>query len=230
MITLPNECYYAIFHNLQNDYKSLFSCALVNRQCCRIIIPILWSEPRHHFKNEKLIRVLFLTLNSEEQTLLIPFKINLPNHPKPLFEYTNYITSINYYFYDGIRNWLTYKKRELEKVVICSLIAMFLRTSNSLKYLYLDDEIFCNQLVFENLYENTTVTSIDLYHEYNINYGFKSKAIDALVKILCKNSTLTSLKLISILLGIKGMEILLEALYKNTVLRSLNLRFVVEVR
>src|SRR5260364_52237 len=102
MITLPNECYYIIFNNLRNNYKNLFSCALVNRQWCRIIIPILWSEPTHHFEDIRLIRIFLLTLNAEEQGLLIPFKITLPSFPKPLFEYTSYITSVNNYLYDGI--------------------------------------------------------------------------------------------------------------------------------
>ncbi|KAF0525702.1 f-box domain-containing protein [Gigaspora margarita] len=139
MITLPNECYYAIFNNLCHDYKNLFSCALVNRHWCRVIIPILWSKPK--LKNIKLIRIFLLTLNVNEQALLIPFKITLPSHPKPLFEYTNYITSINSdYLHNGVRSWLTcegfemYKRdeasHELENAVESSLIVMLLRTSN----------------------------------------------------------------------------------------------------
>ncbi|KAF0562537.1 f-box domain-containing protein [Gigaspora margarita] len=97
MIALPNECYYQIFNNLRcNDdyYRDLFSCILVNRHWCRVAIPILWSEPEQHFKDEIIIRTFLLTLNTEEQALLIPFKNILPNGQKPLFEYTSYITSI----------------------------------------------------------------------------------------------------------------------------------------
>ncbi|KAF0451919.1 f-box domain-containing protein [Gigaspora margarita] len=137
MITLPNECYYMIFNNLRPDHKNLFLCALVNRHWCRLVIPILWSDPEEHFTDIRLIRIFLLTLNAEEQALLIPFNITLPNHPKPLFDYTNYITSINNYLYYGIRNWLydiKYKpfitECELENAVKCSLITMFLRTSN----------------------------------------------------------------------------------------------------
>src|SRR5690242_10913031 len=101
MIMLPNECLFEIFNNFlsnyqtdyQNDYKSLFSCLLVNRQWCRIIIPILWSEPKHYFKDKRLIRIYLFSLNAEEQAQLIPFKIFLPNNPKPLFEYESYTTS-----------------------------------------------------------------------------------------------------------------------------------------
>ncbi|KAF0550186.1 hypothetical protein F8M41_024932 [Gigaspora margarita] len=128
-----------------SNYKNLFSCALVNRYWCRIIIPILWNEPGYYFKDIRLIKILLLTLNAEEQTLLIPFKISLPSYSKPLFEYTRYITTVTSDLYDGIRNLLPcnevynwYQRYEIENAVKYSLIAMLLRTSENLKYLYLD--------------------------------------------------------------------------------------------
>ncbi|KAF0536908.1 hypothetical protein F8M41_008844 [Gigaspora margarita] len=162
-------------------------------------------------------------LNAEKQALLIPFKIVLPNHPKPLFKYTSYITSVNCYLSEGVRNWYRneshYILQELEYAVEGSLICMFLRTSKNLKFLSLN-VIICNQIIFKNLNGNTVVISVDLY---NINSGFKYKVIDGLVKFLNKNSTLTSLNLRLIQLGYEEVKILLEALYENTVLNSLNL-------
>ncbi|KAF0524688.1 f-box domain-containing protein [Gigaspora margarita] len=229
MITLPLDCYDIIFNNLRHNYKNLYSCALVNRQWCRIIIPILWSEPKNHFKNIKLIRTFLLTLNSEEQALLIPFKITLPSYPRPLFEYTSYITSIEEHLYDGIRKWIHYERDktvlELENVVKYSLIRMFLRTSKNLKSLILDNKTICNQIIFENLYENTTITSIILYYTC-IDLNFKT--IDILIQILHKNSTLTSLDL-----NLQGYrffsnieserEALIDALCKNNTLKKLNI-------
>ncbi|KAF0478015.1 hypothetical protein F8M41_024118 [Gigaspora margarita] len=178
MIALPIECYRAIFNNLRYNYKELFSCILVNRQWCRIIIPILWSDSKKHFKNVKLIEMFLLTLNAKEQALLIPFKITLPNQRKPLFEYTSYITSVNNDLYHGVSNLIQDRKYEtgdeLRNAINCSLISMFLRTSKNLEYLSLN-EVICNQLIYENLYENTTITSIDLDTLNNI---FRSKAID----------------------------------------------------
>ncbi|KAF0537717.1 f-box domain-containing protein [Gigaspora margarita] len=223
MISLPNECYHEIFNNFQSNYKFLFSCALVNRQWCRVIIPILWSKPGHHFKNKKLINILLLSLNAEEQTLLIPFNITLSNYQKPLFEYTSYITFVSNFLYEGIRDWLPSKKNklgnELENAVDFSLITMLLRTSKNLKFLSLN-EIICNQIIFEKVYENTTVTSMQLC---NVDDGFKYKAIDRLAKILSKDSTLTSLHLSLYQLEFEGVKTLLEALYKNTTLNSLDL-------
>ncbi|KAF0525701.1 f-box domain-containing protein [Gigaspora margarita] len=227
MKTLPLECYYIIFYNLHHDYKNLFSCALVNRHWCRVIIPILWSKP--NLKDMRLIRIFLLTLNVNEQALLVPFKITLPDHPKPLFEYTNYITSINsYYLHYGVKFWLAcggFEMRKLDKIphelenaIESSLVTMLLRTSKNLKSLHLN-EIICNQLIFENLHENTTVTSMNLG---KISDDFKSKAIDLLVKILYTKSTLTSLNFGSNKLEPGEMKMILEVLYKNTTLNSLN--------
>ncbi|KAF0471044.1 hypothetical protein F8M41_025282 [Gigaspora margarita] len=181
MITLPNECYYEIFNNLQHNYKTLFSCALVNREWCRFIIPILWSEPRRYFSDTRLIRICLLTLNAEEQAFLIPFKISLPSYSKPLFEYTSYITSVSEFLFEGIKNWLRYNKysRGLGNVVKHSLITMFLRTGKNLKYLYIDETI-CSPIILEYFYKNSTVNTVDFVPSYDINDDFKSKAIDGL--------------------------------------------------
>ncbi|KAF0525837.1 hypothetical protein F8M41_014328 [Gigaspora margarita] len=224
MTTLPNECYYIIFNNFRRYHKSLFSCALVNRQWCRVIIPILWSESEHHFHDEKLIRTLLLMLNAEEQTLLIPFKISIPSNPNPLFEYSSYIISVTNGLHDGIRNWVPPYERyefgyETENAIKCSLIAMFLRTGKNLKYLNIDNTI-CNQIIFENLYKNTTITSIELC---NISSDSKPKAIGVLTNVLCENSTLTSLDLRRNQLGFEEMKTLVEGFYKNTTLNSLDL-------
>ncbi|KAF0403821.1 hypothetical protein F8M41_009182 [Gigaspora margarita] len=206
MITLPEECYYIIFNNLRPRLKNLFSCALVNRYWCRIVIPILWNDPKDYLKDIRLIEILLLSLNSNEQILLIPFKISLPNYQKPLFEYTSYITNVNDLLDLGIIKWLRYKKyhlgRELANAMKSSLVVMFLRTSKNLSCLTLN-EIICNQIIFEKLYENSNVTSLDLY---NVSDDFKSKTINALAKLLYENPTLTSVDLFDNKIDIEDMK------------------------
>ncbi|KAF0528463.1 f-box domain-containing protein [Gigaspora margarita] len=217
MISLPTECLFTIFDNLQTDYESLFSCLLVNREWCRIIVPILWSEPTIHFSDIRLIKIFLLMLNAKEQALLIPFKINLPNYQKLLFDYTSYTVSIGYGLHNGIVNYLLQIKqienrmRDISVITVkCSLIAMFLRTSKKLKYLKTGNIIY-NRIILENLCQNTTVISMD----YSSNDDSEFEVIEAIAKILCKNTTLTSLNLI-------GGKALTEALCKNTTLTYLN--------
>ncbi|KAF0429118.1 RNI-like protein [Gigaspora margarita] len=226
MIKLPNECYYPIFNNLQDNYKNLLSCALVNRQWCRIIIPILWSKAKNHLNDRRLITIFLLMLNTKEQALLIPFNIILPSHPVPLFKYANYITSINDDLDYGITRWLRYNKYEtgrLKNVVKFSLISMFQRTNKSLKSINLN----CNYYQFgsermntllEALYDNTALNTLEL-HSYNIDI----EGGRIIAKFFCKTTTLIHLNLSSNNLGSEGGEALADALCKNTTLTTLNL-------
>ncbi|KAF0474659.1 hypothetical protein F8M41_024705 [Gigaspora margarita] len=185
MIKLPNECFSEIFYNLRADFKSLFSCLFVNRQWCRIVVPILWSEPTEYINNKKLIEMYLLALNPEEQTLLIPFKIILPNHSKLLFEYTSYTKSVGFDLTSGVIKWLNgegYKinsddidERNVDKLISavrCSLITMFIRTSKKLKYLTIHGNI--NKIIFKNLYTNTTLLDLSLNFDHFNSEEIKS--------------------------------------------------------
>ncbi|KAF0476378.1 hypothetical protein F8M41_024396 [Gigaspora margarita] len=129
---LPCECLLEIFNKFRDN--SLFSCLLVNRRWCRIIVPILWRNIDKHLGDRRAIRICLLSLNAEEQTLLIPFNIALPNCPKPLFEYTSYTTSISDHLNIGIVDWFNYYDDSpveyigngLHNALKCSLISMFL--------------------------------------------------------------------------------------------------------
>ncbi|KAF0541891.1 f-box domain-containing protein [Gigaspora margarita] len=243
MIKLPNECFVEIFNNFQNmhDYKNLYSCLLVNRQWCRTIIPILWKRPLDYSRDTRLIRIYLLELNAKEQSLLIPYKIILPNCPKPLFEYSSYTTYVGEYFPDGVENWLDdegfgtdvprrfcdrepyfdcfkyYGENEdlVIRAIECSLVAMFLRTSKNLKGLSLYRNII-NNIIFESLYTNATLINLSLCKFY-----FDSEETKGLIELISKNSTLTSLELSDNHLGFEEVKALSEAISKNTALTSL---------
>ncbi|KAF0555172.1 hypothetical protein F8M41_017937 [Gigaspora margarita] len=99
MISLPSELLSKILNYFR---ENLYSFLLVNRQWCHIIIPILWSKPMTFFKDKRLIRILLLSLNIEEQVLLIPFKLTFPRYQRPLIEYSSYITSVTKDLFCGI--------------------------------------------------------------------------------------------------------------------------------
>ncbi|KAF0410792.1 hypothetical protein F8M41_008234 [Gigaspora margarita] len=195
METLPNECLLEIFNNLRAYHKSLFSCLLVNRFWCRIIVPILWSEPGAHFNDKRLVKICLLALNAEEQALLIPFNIILPKKQiNLLFEYTKYITSVDYdYLTQGIEKYYnnSIDDRCVDYIIIravkCSLALMFLRSSEGLNYLNFVGNIY-NEIIFiEKLRKNTSITSLRLSNSH-----LKDKTLD---DIFNKSVNLISLKL-----------------------------------
>ncbi|RIB29848.1 hypothetical protein C2G38_908963 [Gigaspora rosea] len=230
MIKLPNECLFIVFNNLKDDSKSLYSSLLVNRQLCKIIAPILWSNMTSKLNRKKIINTCLLTLNAEEQALLIPFKIPLPNYPKPLFEYTSYTTSIDSSLNCGVVNWLNKNGHEeiqdrwdsnfnyIVNAVKYSLITMFLRTNKRLEYLeivgFIDSN---NKLIFKNLCRNNTIISLYLYNNRVDSEG--------IAEIFEKNTTLTSLNIKSKKFDLNGVKVLANALHINTTLASLKLNY-----
>ncbi|KAF0508331.1 f-box domain-containing protein [Gigaspora margarita] len=199
MLNLPNECLFEILNNFKSynnvDYRSLFSCLLVNRQWCRSAIPILWSKIEIS-NNGKLIRICLSELNTEEKALLIPFRIFLPNNPKPLFEYLAYTTDLIIDTTYGIQEWLcdsivldpifSFSTQNAVDAVGDSLIRLFLRTSKKLKYLtFLSGYLLYNPLGLEGIQvlakaldKDTTLTSLTLGY-----IPISSKAKKALAEI-----------------------------------------------
>ncbi|KAF0347911.1 Protein NLRC3 [Gigaspora margarita] len=211
MVDLTNDCLYEIFNNYLKKYpRQLFTCLLVNRQWCSIIVPILWSKSTKHCNDKRLMKIYLLSLNEKEKAPLNQLNIPFPNDSKPLINYTSYTTYVNNSdLKKGITNYLHRDKYEsnydkndeiyeifnedkVAKVVEYSLITMLARTSKKIKY-FSFNEITSNRLVkiLENfLYKSTTLTTLIFNH---IEFSFQ--AIKALANILRKNGSLDSLTL-----------------------------------
>ncbi|PKC58148.1 hypothetical protein RhiirA1_471414 [Rhizophagus irregularis] len=58
MFKLNRDILYLVFEELQNDNKTLYSCLLVNKTWCEIIVPILWKNPWKCQKEELLLNVI----------------------------------------------------------------------------------------------------------------------------------------------------------------------------
>src|SRR6266542_6651251 len=76
-----------IIQYLRNDFKSLYSCILVNRHLCRITIPMLWEDPFSlTCKDDHPYNILdtyLLFFNDDDKTKLKKFGITplyLKNH------------------------------------------------------------------------------------------------------------------------------------------------------
>ncbi|KAG9306788.1 hypothetical protein G9A89_005688 [Geosiphon pyriformis] len=104
--SIPIDTFLIVLDYLDDLPGILFNCLLINRLCCRFIIPRLWRKPFNLIvpgfwsqanpkKSAILISVLISCLSQKSQ---IPFKYHFPYNifsSKSLFEYTNYIRIFN---------------------------------------------------------------------------------------------------------------------------------------
>ncbi|KAF0522644.1 f-box domain-containing protein [Gigaspora margarita] len=196
MITLlPNECFSKIFKNFSNNYRTLFSCLLVSRHWCRIIIPILWSEPTKYVDDLRLIRIYLLTLNAEEQSLLLPYNIILPNYQRPLFEYSSFATYVSFHLADrntdGVKNWLCKEGYNDNK---------FLEFCDYNDFNYYDDLSYWDyndkELNEQAIAIKCSLITMFLRTSRNLKHLNTDKPIynNMLFERLLKNNTITSLK------------------------------------
>jgi len=56
MSNLNKDVLYLMFEELQNDEKTLYSCLLVSKTWCEVIIPILWKNPWKYDKKGTIIK------------------------------------------------------------------------------------------------------------------------------------------------------------------------------
>ena len=68
MIKLNVDCLILLFNELQTDKNSLYSCLLVNKEWCKIVVPILWKEYSYawyySYANKEPNKKLFNTILS----------------------------------------------------------------------------------------------------------------------------------------------------------------------
>ncbi|CAG8727885.1 21139_t:CDS:2 [Gigaspora margarita] len=121
-ITLPNESLQEIFSYIQYDKKALHNCLFVNRNWCCNIIPLLWKQPFHFWKdtNEpspKLTEVYlnFLSNKSRNRLSVKPY-LTLPKPTKPpIFHYPIYLQNLDTEkLYLASRRWLENIEQFLE--------------------------------------------------------------------------------------------------------------------
>jgi hypothetical protein len=99
MSKLDRDVLYSIFEEFKDDKRTLFSCLLVNRTWCEIIVPILWKDPwknSYYGRNEEsFINVITSHLSDESKNILS--KILKNSYKRPLFDYISFCKSLNLY-------------------------------------------------------------------------------------------------------------------------------------
>ncbi|RIB30275.1 hypothetical protein C2G38_2238337 [Gigaspora rosea] len=98
-----------ILINLNNEFYSLYSCALVNRYWCKITIPILWKNPFSFNKNSLFISQYFLSLDENEKSVLKEYGINI-KFPDTLFNYARFLKVLDLSSLESkVKKWIEFQ-------------------------------------------------------------------------------------------------------------------------
>ncbi|PKK69532.1 hypothetical protein RhiirC2_850642 [Rhizophagus irregularis] len=100
MSKLNGDILYLIFKELHNDKNTLYSCLLINKTCCEIIIPTLWRNPWKHLNYQKvkvLLDVIISHFSDEKRNILKSQNIYFPtnSYKRPLFNYISFCKHLN---------------------------------------------------------------------------------------------------------------------------------------
>src|SRR6266487_6573848 len=106
MAKFNEDILFLIFEELQHERNSLYSCLLVNRTWCKIIIPILWKNPWKYVtetKNPQFSAIIISHLSNEAKEIWKSWGIDLPlMQQKPLFNYISFCRYLNLFQLDNI--------------------------------------------------------------------------------------------------------------------------------
>ncbi|RIB14079.1 hypothetical protein C2G38_2144241 [Gigaspora rosea] len=98
-----------ILNNLDNEFYSLYSCALVSRHWCKMSIPILWQDPFKFQKKPMFISRYFSYLDEEEKVLLKECGIII-NFPNTLFNYAKFLKVLDLSrLEENVRLWINFQ-------------------------------------------------------------------------------------------------------------------------
>ncbi|RIA82210.1 hypothetical protein C1645_835711 [Glomus cerebriforme] len=83
MTKLNRDILYLIFQEINEDKNSLFSCLLVNKFWCKLIVPILWRDPLKYINSKRkdklniIYNIITLHLSEESRNFLKSKNINI---------------------------------------------------------------------------------------------------------------------------------------------------------
>ncbi|PKC70281.1 hypothetical protein RhiirA1_454965 [Rhizophagus irregularis] len=179
MSKLNKDILFLIFEELQDDSKSLFSCLMVNRTWCEIVISILWRNPWcydiKYYNKSYLFAIIVSYLSDDIKESLTKQGSQLPlvSYQVLLFDYLSFCRSINVKTIRSITSigsYMTYNQFLLQQ----EFYSLFMKKFPELKYLDMKSikhQIFYfpeAKFRFESLYELVCDTSIDPSYFYGL--------------------------------------------------------------
>ncbi|PKC64449.1 hypothetical protein RhiirA1_462387 [Rhizophagus irregularis] len=174
--SFPVEIIHNIFHYLEKDISTLYSCVRVNRNLCKQVIPYLWNNPMPNTYSPVNIEIFIRFFDEKVKNLLKnQYELDIEDSYQPLFNYTCYIKILdprgvrraafywlkNYYVekfpYSDI--YIDFKNNQIIDIIEKSLLRLILKNSLKIENLLLDlaekyqDIPNCNIFLLKELQE-----------------------------------------------------------------------------
>ncbi|KAF0561084.1 hypothetical protein F8M41_000109 [Gigaspora margarita] len=183
-----------ILNNLNNEFYSLYSCALVSRHWCKMTIPIIWQNPFSFDQNPLFISQYFSSFDENEKFGLEKYGINV-NFADTLFNYAGFLKVLNSYNLEcTVQKWLDFQLADSSSKypIINLLFNFFVKSGATLEQFaiyYTECEISLE--VFDLLEKNELFFSQlqDLSFNLLQMSDFKAECLIALFTFLTKTTT-----------------------------------------
>lgn len=193
---LPELCLRMIFEELKNDFISLHSCILVNKNWCTLALPKLWKNPFDDINNSNINGIMEANiplLNTYTSCLSEDIRNNLglKSDIQPLFDYGIYLQYIHLKpIIKSIYLWRnlykdcgdpavfklksTTKRRKIsnniEDNILKALCEYFINRSTCIKEVELLDDTFLNIFEFPSAILNLSKIQ---YFKFEIQYNLE---------------------------------------------------------
>ncbi|RIA88170.1 hypothetical protein C1645_739589 [Glomus cerebriforme] len=124
---LLREIILKIVEFLKDDIATLYSCILINREWCKITIPILWSDTFRKYKpfnnngqsleGKQIISTYINLLSEESRISLKKHGIKSLTKQKTLFNYSEFLRHLDaYYLKVYVRSWFQFTTRDKKDI------------------------------------------------------------------------------------------------------------------
>ncbi|RIA82240.1 hypothetical protein C1645_513276 [Glomus cerebriforme] len=202
IIKLNEDILYLIFKTFQDHKPTLYSCLLVNKTWCEIIIPILWRDPWKNLdrsrKDVSLLSVIVSYFSKELRNNLRQNIIFLKNsYQRPLFNYINFCKHLNFNEIERILLNIINAKFKIS-LIKNEIINIFINENTKFTHLYIPRQfnyqihtipgakycfselefVSCNSNINDNILDGLTeickpIKELKLFIDRkNNNYGF----------------------------------------------------------
>jgi hypothetical protein len=194
LTNLPLELLTEVFKNIRNNYETLYSCILVNKQWHTINISNLWKNPFYSEGSTKiLIKCLFVEDKDYYSTTKIKLNFKLLEK-SPLYNYAKFMTELDFVIMGANLSGLLYDRNEfhwlekkLTKFVLDYSIAIKKLVTFEPEYKFLKIDYNRFNIRFKNLYE---------FHYNSANTMNSNNSCDFLDKLssICRNIQVLKLR------------------------------------